>query len=162
MKKVSLILFCAIFLAGCSHAIKPAVFLNGTKIDLELASTPAEQAKGLSGYALLSSREGMLFDFPEKTVQHFWMKDMLFPIDIVWLNDDIVVKISKDLKPEGAKPINIYSSDVPVNNVLEIKAGRAEELKLKINDRVVFSKYQGLFCHSEHSRRIYNPQVYNN
>ena len=63
------------------------VFPEATSDRYELADTSSERTKGLS-YRTEIPKEGMLFIFPNKGIQGFWMKDMLFPIDILWLTDE--------------------------------------------------------------------------
>jgi uncharacterized protein len=138
MRRLFLITIIALILSGCSNTKQPTIELGGSKLNLEIARTPTEQTKGLSGHPPLRDNQAMLFVFPTKTIQSFWMKDMLFPIDIVWLDDNKIVKISKHLQPEGTKPENIYHSDFKVNNVLEIKAGQADALSLHTGDIVKY------------------------
>ncbi len=90
--------------------------------------------QGLSDRPSLKEGSGMLFVFPDKQVRWFWMKNMHFPLDIIWIKDDQVVHISRNLPPEGEKPKNTYSSLLPVNYVLEINAG--EGSKIKVGDTV--------------------------
>ena len=61
------------------------VTIGNTIFSVEVASTTIEQARGLSGRAGLKNNEGMLFLFNSAGVQNFWMKDMNFPIDIIWI-----------------------------------------------------------------------------
>ena len=81
--------------------VKKEVSIGGAALLAEVADDEAERKIGLSEKAYLGEDEGMLFVFPEKTSSAgFWMKDMKFPIDIVWINDDKVVKIDKKVKPQ--------------------------------------------------------------
>lgn len=82
----------------------------------------------------------MLFVFAEKDIKSFWMKDMNFPLDIIWLNGEKIVKISHNLPPEGRQPTNTYSSGVPVDYVLEVPAGFCDTNKIK-EGNTVFYKY---------------------
>ncbi len=113
---------------------------NDIIIDIELARTDAEHTQGLSGREKLPEGEGMLFVFGEKSVRNFWMKDMNFPIDIIWLDGEKIVKISRNLPPEGEKPNNHYSSGIAVDYVLEVPAGFCDTNKIKAGN-TVFYKY---------------------
>src|SRR3989344_3587537 len=79
----------------------PYVKIAGEKIHVMLALTPIEQQQGLSGRDGLKDDEGMLFVFANSGEHLFWMKDMKFPIDIIWLNDNReVIYIKKNARPE--------------------------------------------------------------
>jgi len=104
---------------------------------IKIAKTPTEHSKGLSSHPAMSDDEGMLFEFSDHQVRQFWMKEMLFPLDIIWINDSRIVNISKNLPPEGLRPVKIYSSINPADTVLEINAGISDKYKFKIGDQVV-------------------------
>jgi len=108
-------------------------------VNVELATTPAEQAKGLSDRKILKVGSGMLFVFDNKQIMSFWMKNMNFPLDIIWLDDNQIIKISRNLPPEGEKPISIYSSDVPVNYVLEVPAGFCKNNNINEGNKVFYN-----------------------
>lgn len=91
---------------------------------IEIADTQAKQQQGLSGRREVPSDYGMLFIFPEKAFYQFWMKDMLVPIDIIWLSDDgTIVGIEHSVEP--ATYPNTFSPKLPVRYVLEVRAGEA-------------------------------------
>ena len=113
------------------------VKLAGVVIKVELAKTPAEQELGLSARQDLAENEGMLFIFAESRQHPFWMKDMKFPIDIIWLNENMsIVYIKKDARPESYP--KIYSHDKDSKYVLEVVSGFAEKHALKIGDKIEF------------------------
>src|SRR3989344_4302445 len=71
-----------------SYANKTIQTTLGDKKSIEIGDEEAERAQGLSGRKSLAENEGMLFVFGGKDVKPaFWMKDMLMPIDIIWIND---------------------------------------------------------------------------
>ncbi len=117
---------------------QPYVFIAGKKIPVEIASTPEEQRQGLSGREKLEKNSGMLFVFPDKKQRFFWMKNMRFPIDIVWLDDEKIVKIDSFLEPEGEHPKKHYPSSVPVNYVLELNAGFCDLHNIKVGEKVKY------------------------
>ena len=117
----------------------PIAIINNHQIKLMIADEYTERVHGLSDKKLLEKNSGMLFIFPKKQIQNFWMKNMHFPIDIIWIADNKIVNISKNLQPEGEFPKKSYSSNLPVNYVLEVNAGYFDELKMKIGDEVNFS-----------------------
>lgn len=108
--------------------------------NVEIADDTIGQAKGLSGRENMPAENGMLFVFLKPEIQKFWMKDMKFPIDIIWIQDNKVVGMVVGAEPpvvSGAEPAyEIYSSPEPVNKVLEINAGQVQLLGIKVGDTV--------------------------
>lgn len=117
----------------------PSVEINKSIVKVEVADDFQEQLQGLSNRTRLNSDAGMLFVFSDKQERTFWMKQMNFPIDILWISDNKIVNISKNLAPEGEYPKNKYSSQQKANYVLEVNAGFAEENQIKIGDIVKFN-----------------------
>jgi len=118
---------------------RPYVEIKGEKIFVELADTEEKREKGLSGRDSIGENEGMLFLFPQKGGYGFWMKEMKFPIDIVWINTGKVMWIEKNVDPQIGVPdekLRVYSFSGDVDTVLEIKAGKAESLGVKEGDVV--------------------------
>jgi hypothetical protein len=74
----------------------------------------------------------MLFVFEKRKAHGFWMKNMQFPLDIIWLDNHRIVYILKNVQPtnQGEKP-PVLVPPLPANFVLEIEAGRASELRLE-------------------------------
>jgi len=116
------------------------VKIAGQSVKVDLALTVAEQMKGLSGRTDLKENEGMLFIFPQSGNYPFWMKDMNFPIDMIWVGEDLkVIYIKKDARPESYP--ETYGPDVSRENakyVLEVVSGFADKNNLKVGDRVEF------------------------
>ena len=109
---------------------------------VEVVSTPTDTSKGLSGRSELKPRTGMFFILPGPT--QFWMKDMQFPLDIIWIgNTGKIVDITKDAKPPSADTpmwlLPLYSSRLPAKYALEINAGEADSLQLSIGDNVTYN-----------------------
>ena len=93
-------------------------------IQFEIVRSFEEQSRGLSGRADIPHQYGMLFVFPEPQTVSFWMKDMLVPIDILWLGDDgTVLGIEEAISPDSFPAT--YHPPVPVRLVLEMRAGEA-------------------------------------
>ena len=82
----------------------------------------------------------MLFLFERPDRYSFWMKNVRFPIDIVWINErSVIVGITERVEPELGVPdedLRLYYAPVPVNRVLELKAGRARLLKAGIGSEI--------------------------
>lgn len=101
-------------------------YLGGNKINIEVVSSPLATYRGLSGRDYLASNTGMLFVFNDYDKRQFVMRDMNFPIDIIFIKDGIVKEIKCDCPPEGSEPKVIYESSDAVDMVLEVPAGYAK------------------------------------
>lgn len=91
----------------------------------EIASDPEARVKGLSGRVGFPENGGMLFLFPEPGVYSFWMKDMRFSIDILWIENGKVVFLKEEFQPSadsGKMPV-IVTPSKSADAVLEIPAG---------------------------------------
>jgi len=145
MKKI-LILALALMAIGasCTRNDEPqyadgSIKLAGREISMELAQTPADQSRGLSSRDAIEENQGMLFPFEVPFFPVFWMKDMRFSIDMIWIKGDEVVDISADVAPEPGvadSQLRTYSPKVPADRVLEVKTGWASRNGLKIGDKV--------------------------
>jgi len=109
------------------------VFPNKTTITVEIADDRSEQTLGLSDRQELEDRRGLLFLYQEKHIPSYWMKDMRFPIDIIWIDGVTVVGFEEFLQPEDP-PTTLYSPKAPVDKVLEVSAGFVRENSLNIGD----------------------------
>lgn len=118
----------------------PSITIRHHSVQLEFARTPAEQAKGLGGRESLAWDHGMLFEYSEPRFVGFWMKDMRFDIDIVWIREQRIVDLSHRVKhsPEGTGP-TIRPREL-VDSVLEVPAGFAQSHGWRIGDRVVIAR----------------------
>jgi hypothetical protein len=107
-----------------------------TKIDLEVAKTPEQQAIGLMFRESLSGDRGMLFPFESERLARFWMKNVSIDLDMIFLRQGKVVHIAHKVPPCRRDPCPVYGPDTFVDTVLELAGGRAEQLGLKVGDRV--------------------------
>jgi hypothetical protein len=111
-----------------SQVVFPTVPLT---VNVELARTEPQRARGLGGHAPLGEREGMLFIFDQPGLYAFWMKGMTFPLDIMWIEDDRVVHLEVDLPPPGPgsrdADLPVYGPRNPAHLVLEVHAGFAKK-----------------------------------
>lgn len=120
---------------------KPTLTIGSTKITVEIVSTPSSRAKGLSGRKSLPENSGMLFNFSSPGVQTFWMKDMRFALDFIWINSGRVVKLHQDIPPPSQTngiPEIVYS-EVPITQVLEVPSGFVAARGISIGDAVVLN-----------------------
>ena len=118
-----------------SQETQKGLKIGSVEIKVTVAKTDEARKKGLSGIKSLADNEGVLFVFSEKSEPAFWMKDMLMPIDIIWITEGKIVKIDKNIPaPEPGSPdasLKLYKPGTPVSYVLEVNAGFSDKNKLK-------------------------------
>lgn len=118
------------------------VKIANQEVRVDLALSEAEKNKGLGGREGLHENEGMLFVFDETGKYSFWMKDMKFAIDIIWIGENKeIIYIKKNATPESYP--ESFEPENPTRDtkyVLEIPAGFSEKNNLKIGDMVEFRK----------------------
>ncbi len=101
---------------------------------VEVARTPAEQARGLMFRESLAPDVGMLFPFPSPRPASFWMKNTLIPLDMIFIRTDgTIARIAVNTTPLSLAPVGVGE---PVGAVLEIAGGRSLELGIEEGDRV--------------------------
>jgi uncharacterized membrane protein (UPF0127 family) len=97
--------------------------------------TEAERAKGLMFREGLDQGKAMFFVFEKEDIYRFWMKNMLFPIDIIWLDKDKrVVHVASDVPPCAKDPCPLYGPSVKALYVLEIPDGDAARHGIRAGD----------------------------
>lgn len=109
-------------------------------IQLEVAQTAEQQEIGLMQRTELANDRGMAFPFDPPRHVAFWMKNTLIPLDMVFLLKGKVQAITSNVQPCKADPCPIYGPNALVDQVIELRAGRAQELGLKQGDRVLVQK----------------------
>lgn len=134
------IFFCVVFVLLTIFLIvnlKAEVFINNTVFDVEVAIFGFEQKKGLGEKEDLKDNQGMLFVYFNNNIRYFWMKGMNFPIDILWIKDNKIVNISKNVPVLTEGEITKINSFYDVDKVLEIKAGSVLKYNININDEII-------------------------
>lgn len=113
---------------------------NGAIISTEIVDTPALMSKGLSGRNSLAKNSSMLFAFSQEGFYDFWMPNMNFPIDIIWMDQNYqIVDVSPNVQPMPDKSLEElpkYRSSVPAQYVLETNAGFYQQYDLKVGDKL--------------------------
>jgi len=117
--------------------IKSTVILKDISLSVELAQTPKQWEKGLSDRTDLGELDGMVFIFPEYHVPIFWMKQMQFGVDMIWISGGKVVDITRSAIVETGDKLPTYSPKEPVNMVLETRAGWAQDNGIAIGDQLI-------------------------
>ena len=114
--------------------------IKDSKLKVEIADTQEKRSKGLGGREKLASDEGMLFIFPKRDRYPFWMKGLSFPLDFIWIREDNIVDLLHNVQPPAPgqtdQSLPIYESIEEVDKVLEVSAGTAQRLNIKVGDRV--------------------------
>lgn len=123
------------------HLAEAKITVNGFEILADVAITNEEQTKGLSIKEHMNEDEGMLFVYDRPLRQGFWMKDMKFPIDIIWLNGTgSIVHIEENLQPcISSLECPSFSPDEDAQYVLETVAGFSRKHQLEKGTEVDFS-----------------------
>ena len=130
-------LFARVYLSYSSYQ-KEKVLIKSSLYVGYVADTEEKRAQGLSGRAFLPSNTSMLFEFDKPDTHGIWMKDMLFPIDIIWLDKNkIIVNLVSNAEPESYP--HVYYPPKESLYVLEIRAGLIKDKNLKIGDEILFS-----------------------
>jgi uncharacterized membrane protein (UPF0127 family) len=126
------------FLSENKKAEKPKTLkIGGVTLNIGVADTDIKRELGLSGKKSLAEDEGLLFIFDKEGSYGFWMKDMNFAIDMVWINKDKkITHIESNVLPETYP--KIFNSPSPSLYVLETPAGFLLKNNVKIGDQVAF------------------------
>ena len=135
-----------IFLSGCAVAPQANVSqidwrdikVGSAPLKVELALTTEQQTRGLSGRDSLAPGTGMLFKFAKADKYQFWMKDMKFALDFIWVSKGKVVQLNNDVSPptnESPYPVIIKALE-PIDAVIEMPAGWVKENSVKVGDNV--------------------------
>ena len=122
----------------------PVVRVGGSAFEVDLAITPDQQVQGLSGRPSLTPDSGLLFIYERESKYTFWMKEMRFPLDMVWIGANCtVVDITFDAPPpapgQTLDQLPRYAPGVSARYVLEINAGEAGAKGIGPGDQVKFA-----------------------
>ena len=118
------------------------VAIKDLTIQAKIADEPKEHQIGLADLSSLPIGEGMLFVFDKSASYVFWMKNVEFAIDIIWIDENKkIVDIASNVPPEpdkGEKELTRYKPKSDAKYVLEINAGISALHNLQIGDQVAF------------------------
>lgn len=104
--------------------------------------TAALQAKGLAGRTGLGDQVGMLWLYTQPDTYVFWMKDMLIPLDFVWIRSGQIVDLTPDVPAPrpGQSDLPLYRPIVPADAILEVRAGFIAAHSLEIGEAVTIDR----------------------
>lgn len=109
--------------------------VGDTSINIQIADTPEEREQGLSDRPSLADTEGLLFVFDTPSNYGFWMKDMNFPIDIIWIREEgTIVGVERAVSPHTYP--EIFYPPEPVKFVLEVTSGFADRHSVSAGQRL--------------------------
>lgn len=122
-----------------TEQVPRVTFPSGYVFNVEVVSTPEKREKGLGGREILRDDHGMLFVFDSIDYHKMWMKDMNFPIDVVWFDENFrVVDITRNISNQSFP--NTFMPIKPAGFALEINAGYAKRYGINIGDNAIFEK----------------------
>ncbi len=111
--------------------------IGNANLKVQIADTVKTRMQGLSGRKRLASDEGMLFIFPFSGKHGFWMKDMNFDLDIIWIKENKIIGVSENVKkPETGNFSELETVYPPedIDTVLEVNSGFSKANNLKVGD----------------------------
>ena len=155
-------LFCCILLISCAPSdssvtesettlteslgqklpITATAKMGGETIELEVAKTPEQQAIGLMYREEFPENRGMLFPMKPPREPRFWMKNVEIPLDMIFVREGKIRAIAHDVPPCEEEPCLTYSPKVIIDQVIELRGGRAKELGLEIGDSIEIKPVQ--------------------
>ncbi len=112
------------------------VKVGNQTVSVEVMSTQAQLQQGLSDRESLAADSGMYFNLGQRGQASFWMKDMKFPIDIIWIDKGIIVGIEHNAPIPTSATVPTFTSPQEVTHVLEVNAGFSVANNLQIGDKV--------------------------
>jgi uncharacterized membrane protein (UPF0127 family) len=121
------------------------VEINSVRLKLVAAVSDSAKAKGLSDTKEVPY-DGMIFIFDKAQNLAFWMKDMNYYIDIVWLSNGRVAGITENIPPPSAAQkyaLVKYYSPQDADVVIELSSGRAKQLNIKMSDMIYYKDNGG-------------------
>lgn len=128
---------------GQQLPIKARTKIAGQAIELEVAKTPEQQMLGLMYRTSLPDNRGMLFAFAPPRPARFWMKNVSLTLDMIFLRQGTVAAIFTKVPPCKSEPCPTYGPAGEIDQVIELRGGRAQELGLKVGDRLTVEFLDG-------------------
>lgn len=126
------------FFTPCQDFHQARLSVGQTSINVALATTSVEQARGLMYCRVLPADSGMLFIYSQPQQTPFWMKNMSIPLDIIWIKDSQIFAIMENLPPAKAQSQPpLYTPHAPYDSVLELSSGATRQQGIKVGDSII-------------------------
>lgn len=130
LMSVALVFAASIFLNKKDVSFHKEIIIGSAVVKVEIAMSPTEKQKGLSGRNFMGKNSGMLFVFSQPGIYRFWMKDMKFPIDIIWLDENLrIINIEKNINPNTFP--KKFMPRLPAKYALEVNGDWSDKNKIK-------------------------------
>ncbi len=117
----------------------PTAKIDNRTFKVYVAKTQKEKEIGLSKYNKINNDQGMIFQFGQASYYAFWMKDMKFPIDIIYLKNGKIVTIHKQVPIAKSGSLKVYNPTEPADTVLEVNSGLSQKYNIKVGDKISLS-----------------------
>ena len=114
------------------------MYVDNLAISVTVAKNKEDRQKGLSGTRSLDELQGKLFVFEKEDYYGIWMKDMNYPLDILWIDNNFeIIYIEEDVEPSTYP--TIFTPKKPARFVLEMNSFFTESFNIKVGDRVTLN-----------------------
>jgi uncharacterized protein len=119
----------------------PTITVKDKTLSIEIADTEDKRSVGLGGRSALDENTGMLFTWNVTNIRPvFWMKDMLIPLDILWIKNGRIVQIDENIDPPDPQTpdsdLQRFTPDIGVDFILEVNGGWSERNGIEVGDSV--------------------------
>lgn len=137
---IILIFFLVIFILAVRPKTNNEVTVGNTRIKVNVASTPQKRAQGLSGTKSLKPYDGMIFLFDAPGTYPFWMKDMNYDLDFIFINNDSVVGLKKNVPSPHNNNGEIAVVKPPtITALIEVPSGFIDRYGIAVGQRVRYA-----------------------
>ena len=125
------------YITSCGKYDNKEIIIDEKTLKVDISDNNCKRELGLSGRESLKNDEGMLFIFDKVGNHGFWMKDMKFPIDILWIDDDFsIVDVEKNVATSTYP--QVFGKNYMSKYVLELPAGYSDKNNIKIENKIIF------------------------
>jgi uncharacterized protein len=137
LRKILIVILLVICVSSCRSSDFKKVCLKGVCVDAEVADTDQQRSRGLMYRGGLGKNKAMLFIFDTPSIYSFWMKNMRFSLDIIWIGSDKrIAAVKTDFPPCKTEVCEAFTPSVPAQFVLEVPAGFVKKHGISIKDPV--------------------------
>lgn len=142
LRALTTIIGCMLIVSGFYLWHSPreqGTIIGSMKFNVEFASSPEERIQGLSNRPHMPSDAAMLFTYEAPGIHCLWMKDMMFALDMIWLNEaGKVITIHRNVQPETYP--DTYCPTAEAAQAIELRAGMADKAGISVGDDVNIQK----------------------